>query len=320
MRQLQPGMPASVGRRSVIFSHINEERENDCHQRQAAVAMDAKIAKIAVRCLYTELSLYPKPGLVSLIDNGSHTDMNATSFMRSLFALRHYFKSITQAGYEQASFSQLKKLGIAAEQRMMLATKGINTHRGAIFSLGMLCATTGCLSAQNITPTPDAIRQTLLEQWGTELRLHGQNSSPESDNTSNGIRVAQRHGASGAREEIASGLPSVFDIALPALCNTLNAGRTMYEARIDTFFALMAHISDTNVYHRGGADGAMIVKEQAQSFINAGGTAHPDWYHKALACHQLFSAKRLSPGGAADLLAATCFVHEIHEICDGELV
>ena len=87
--------------------------------------------------------LYPKPGLVSLVDNGSHTDMNAATFMRSLFALRHYFAAICRAGAQAAPFSDLRRLGMAAERRMLAATGGVNTHRGAIFSIGLLCAASG---------------------------------------------------------------------------------------------------------------------------------------------------------------------------------
>jgi hypothetical protein len=99
------------------------------------------VARLAVRSLHEELCLYPKPGLVSLVDTGSHDDMDAVTFMRSLFSLRHYFKKICLAGWDNAPFAQLKQLGIAAEAAMLKATRGINTHRGAIFSLGMLCAT-----------------------------------------------------------------------------------------------------------------------------------------------------------------------------------
>jgi triphosphoribosyl-dephospho-CoA synthase len=92
---------------------------------------------------------------------------------------------------------------------------------------------------------------------------------------------------------------------------TLAAGRSMYQARIDALFALMAHVSDTNVYFRGGALGASVVKRQAAAFIAMGGTAHPDWRSYALDCHRALVARKLSPGGAADLLAATCLVHAI---------
>ena len=111
-----------------------------------------------MRSLYDELSLYPKPGLVSLVDNGSHCDMDAGTFMRSLFALRRYFFHIAAAGAANAPFSELKRLGIAAERRMLAATGGVNTHRGAIFCIGMLCAAAGRCKALGLPIHPGAAR------------------------------------------------------------------------------------------------------------------------------------------------------------------
>ena len=85
----------------------------------------------------------------------------------------------------------------------------------------------------------------------------------------------------------------------------------MTHARIDTLFALMAHISDSNVYHRAGPEGAQTVREHARRFIDLGGTARADWQSAALDSHRVFVQQRLSPGGAADLLAASCLVHAI---------
>lgn len=267
----------------------------------------AQVARIAVRCLYTELTLYPKPGLVSLVDNGSHTDMNAATFMRSMFALRRYFGTICQAGIDGAPFGRLKQLGIEAEKRMLKATAGINTHRGAIFSVGLLCAAIGRARAQSMRLTPSTLRAVLLLTWGEELAGH----TAECGSASNGLRAAALHGASGAREEAALGFPSVFEVALPALAATLAAGRGHYLARIDTLFALMAHMSDTNVFHRAGSEGAALVRERARYFLDLGGTAHPAWKETALHCHREFVASRISPGGAADLLAAACLVHSV---------
>jgi triphosphoribosyl-dephospho-CoA synthase len=73
----------------------------------------------------------------------------------------------------------------------------------------------------------------------------------------------------------------------------------------------MAELSDTNVYHRGGADGARVVRDMSVRFLECGGTAAADWEEQAVAAHRRFIAQRLSPGGAADLLAATCFVHAL---------
>jgi triphosphoribosyl-dephospho-CoA synthase len=264
-------------------------------------------ARLAVHSLYAELTLYPKPGLVSLVDNGSHDDMTAATFMRSMFALRHYFGRICRAGADDAPFSHLKPLGIEAERRMLAATGGINTHRGAIFSLGMLCAAVGRVHAQDIALTPESLRAILLTRWGDELATH---SVPRQEE-SNGLRAAREHGASGAREEAALGLPSVFIVALPALRQAHEETGCWDRARIQALFALMAHVSDTNVYYRGGAAGAALVRMLARRFIARGGVGRIDWLRYALACHRIFTRRRLSPGGAADLLAAACLLHRL---------
>jgi triphosphoribosyl-dephospho-CoA synthase len=270
-----------------------------------------EVARLAVGSLYTELCLYPKPGLVSPVDSGSHDDMNAATFMRSLFSLRHYFKDICLAGLNDAPFANLKQLGIAAEKAMLKATRDINTHRGAIFSLGLLCAAAGRARAQGTPMAPAALRATMLIRWGEELAMHAGAPSTPATASSNGLRVAARYAASGAREEGALGLPSVFEIGVPALQAARARGATMTMARIDALFALMAHISDSNVYHRAGPQGAQTVRTHAQRFLDAGGTANADWFGQALASHQVFVQRRLSPGGAADLLAASCLVQSI---------
>ncbi|WP_305822623.1 triphosphoribosyl-dephospho-CoA synthase MdcB [Massilia brevitalea] len=265
------------------------------------------IARHAMRSLYAELTLYPKPGLVSLVDNGSHDDMTAATFMRSLFALRHYFVHITRAGMEDAPFATLQRLGIDAENRMLRATGGINTHRGAVFCLGLLCAAIGNCRARGVALRPGAIRATLLMRWAGALAAHLDPGASDS----HGAQAGRRHGVGGARQEAALGLPSVFELALPVLRNTLAAGRGMRRARVDALFALMAHISDTNLYHRGGKEGALTVRRHAQAFVARGGTANDDWEAQALACHHAFVAARLSPGGAADLLAAACLLYAV---------
>lgn len=261
----------------------------------------AHIARLAVRSLYDELALYPKPGLVSLVDSGSHADMDASTFVRSLFSLRRYFAAIAFAGARGDGFDNLRDLGIDAERRMLHATGGINTHRGAIFSLGLLCAAAGASPDRR----PAAVRAALMACWGDALAAHCGALA------SHGAHARARYAAAGAREQAAAGLPAVFELALPVVRRTLAAGRGLRCARVDALFTLMAALSDTNVYHRGGTDGARIVRETALDFMARGGTADPTWEDAAVAAHRLFVAHRLSPGGAADLLAATCFVHAL---------
>ncbi|WP_343729712.1 triphosphoribosyl-dephospho-CoA synthase [Duganella sp.] len=308
----------------------------------ARSAFAREVARLAVRSLHAELCLYPKPGLVSPVDSGSHDDMDAGTFMRSMFALRHYFRQICLAGWDDAPFAQLKQLGIAAEAAMLKATHGINTHRGAIFSLGMLCATAGRARAQGTSLRPAALRAAMLIRWGEELAAHaaGPAAGPlpsvappaqaapavasarddgkaaVDEGLSNGLRVAARYAVSGAREEGALGLPSVFEIGIPALLASRARGATVTEERVDTLYALMAHISDSNVYHRAGPPGAQIVRDHAERFLAHGGTANVNWYADALHSHHVFMQHRLSPGGAADLLAACCLVQSLATLDD----
>jgi triphosphoribosyl-dephospho-CoA synthase len=299
MHELIAGCDASVHRAGLTAAPSGA--------RGGDLAFCAAIGRLAVRSLYAELTLFPKPGLVSLVDNGSHADMTAATFMRSLFALRRYFLRVTMAGMGQASFAALKQLGIEAEQRMLLATGGINTHRGAIFCLGLLCAAIGSCRAHGLPLSAPAVRAELLVRWGPALAVHTHPGTA----ASHGLKVAFRYAVSGARDEAARGLPSVFEVALPVLQRTLAAGRGPRRARIDALFALMGHISDTNLYHRGGAHGALTVRRHARDFLARGGTAAPDWEERARECHRIFVAHKLSPGGAADLLAAACLLHEL---------
>lgn len=307
MRELADGFSVH-DRRSTTSESI---LRSDPHSHRRDRKFCAELARMAVRCLYIELTLYPKPGLVSTIDNGSHQDMTAATFFRSLFALRHYFVRIAQAGINGERFSTLKQLGIEAEQEMLIATAGINTHRGAIFAMGLVCASIARCRALQRRPDAVNIRAVMLREWGAALMDHAKATTVNS----HGWQVAALHAASGAREEGALGFPSVFTIALPALQEALDAGRTAEESRIDALFSLMAHVSDTNVYYRGGEAGAQTVKHLARQFIAAGGTSNKDWRVRALACHHIFIEQRLSPGGAADLLAVACLLHESSRDC-----
>jgi triphosphoribosyl-dephospho-CoA synthase len=266
------------------------------------------IARVAVRSLYTELALYPKPGLVSFHDTGSHTDMDAATFMHSLFALRHYFAQIAAAGARAEPFCVLKQLGIAAERRMLCATGGVNTHRGAIFTLGLLAAAAGALRARGQAPTDAALRAVVVERWARRLRVAPVSST---DVPSHGELVAARHRIAGAREQALAGFPAVFDIALPALRAGLAAGADDTRALLHTLYCLLAQVADTNVLYRGGAPALAFVQTRAQAFLAAGSVFAREWRQRAEGLHRDCIARRVSPGGCADLLAAAWFVHRL---------
>ena len=273
--------------------------------RAPLAAVDtAALGRAATVALYDELALAPKPGLVSFIDNGSHRDMDAGTLLRSLFALRRYFPTIAAAGAADEDFAVLQQLGIAAEARMLAATGGINTHRGAIFTLGLLCAAAGLLLALGEALTPTALRATLMQRWSQDL-----DDLVRRPRVSHGRDVASRYGLRPAAVEATLGFPMLFDVALPALRRSAHLGPRL--ARLQALFELMAVLDDTNLAHRGGLEGLRWAQQQARQFLADGGAAQPDAIARAQALHAAFVARNLSPGGAADLLAAACWLDRV---------
>ena len=114
-----------------------------------------------------------------------------------------------------------------------------------------------------------------------------------------------------AGEEAALGFPTLFEVTLPVLQQTLQSGHGLRASRVQAFFATMAMLDDTNTAHRGGLVGAQFVKQSAQDFLQAGGVDQPDWVHAARQIHADFVARHLSPGGAADMLACACWLHAL---------
>jgi triphosphoribosyl-dephospho-CoA synthase len=244
---------------------------------------------------------------VSPVDAGSHDDMDMTTFMRSLFALRGYFSGIAAAGAEDADFGILQTLGIAAERRMLTATGGVNTHRGAIFCLGLLAAAAGWRHARGLPISRLDLGRTVAARWGDEIE------AAASPSESHGQQVARRYGAGGARWEAARGFPTLHEVAVPELCSALDRSGCARRASVQTLFAIMAVLDDTNLLHRGGMAGLTFVKEAAKRFLDRGGVFRSDWETEAVALHQACVARHLSPGGAADVLATAWFVHALSE-------
>ena len=272
----------------------------------------AYIARAAVRGLYQEVALEPKPGLVSLRDNGSHSDMTAATFMRSLFALRHYFAAIAEAGQRAAPLAVLQGLGSAAEARMLQATGGVNTHRGAVFSMGLLCAAAGALTAAGQPLAADRLQPTLLAQWGDSLQQMAE-AARQAPPRSHGQRAAQRFQLRSAREEAAAGFPTLFEVTWPALQSALASGQALRAAKVHALFATMAVLDDTNLAHRGGLQAMRWAQSQAAAFLARGSVWQADWLAQARQLHGAFVERRLSPGGAADLIAGACFMHSLQD-------
>jgi triphosphoribosyl-dephospho-CoA synthase len=266
----------------------------------------AEIAACAVQCVLAELETWPKPGLVSHVDCGSHEDMDANLFRLSAAAIAPYFHALAQAGAQGCEMNLLRVIGLDAERAMLEATSGVNTHRGAIFGLGLLCAAAGARTAGRI-PADCSLGAAVGILWGRSILqgpvlLH-----------SHGSGARRRFGAGGARIEAAHGFPTVYQVGLPALrAASRDVPNDAEAARAAACFALIASLEDTNLLHRGGVAGLEFARRTARAFLEEGGVSRPDWRARAQSVHESFVARRLSPGGSADLLALTLFV-QAHE-------
>ncbi|WP_082503728.1 triphosphoribosyl-dephospho-CoA synthase MdcB [Methylobacterium sp. Leaf117] len=262
--------------------------------------LSRRIARLATACLHRELATYPKPGLVSHVDSGSHSDMDAGRFRASADALEPFFAELAEAGAAGAEMAHLRRIGLAAEAAMRAATGGVNTHRGAIFGLGLLSAAAG---ASGMRPAAGSLGAHVRARHADAI-LDG----PELLHAP-GARARRRHGVGGAPAEAAAGFPSLYGTGLPALRRARALRPDAPEAaRVEACLALVACLEDTNLLHRGGPEGYAFARAEAARFIAAGGIAPDDWFSRAEALHRAFVARRLSPGGAADLLAMTLFV------------
>jgi triphosphoribosyl-dephospho-CoA synthase len=261
----------------------------------------AAIAEAARSSLIEELETWPKPGLVSHVDNGSHNDMDANTLRSSIEAITPYFGALAQAGAQGAAMGRLRRIGLDAEAAMLRATGTVNTH-GTIFGMGLLCAAAGRRSS-GMVRAGEQLGRVVARVWGEGIL--GGPVLPHS----HGQRARLRYGAGGARQQAAEGFPCAYEIGIPALAEGEWLSRGDAEAaRVHATFALIAVLEDTNLLHRGGPAGLSFARAATAEFLKRGGIGRPDWLADAAKIHAAFTARHLSPGGAADLLAMSLFL------------
>ena len=266
---------------------------------------------LAVQSLIDEVHTTPKPGLVDRRNNGSHKDMDIRLFEISAQALQSYFKACVQIGQETAhlapeeTFPLLRAAGLEAEKTMFSATGGVNTHKGAIYTLGILCGSVGRLwSAEQ----PIADSSDILAECANIVRTSVPADFASAKGKTAGEQLYLQQGIRGIRGEIAEGLPSVRNIGLPRFRQFLADGFSENDAGAYTLLHLIANVADTNLYKRGGEAGAQWATKAASALLSA--EQHPA-IRQIEALDDGFIARDLSPGGCADLLAATYFLQKL---------
>jgi triphosphoribosyl-dephospho-CoA synthase len=188
---------------------------------------------------------------------------------------------------------------------MLRATGGSNAHRGAIWIVGLLCAAAAM--------SPLSAPFVLCAQAAAIARFDDR-FAPAPKALSNGARVVQRFGVAGARGQAADGFPHVLEAGLPALHRSRANGATEDEARLDALLAIIATLDDTCVLHRGGRAALEAAQSGARDVLQAGGAAQPQGRAALTRLDHRLTELNASPGGAADLLAATLFLDTLPRV------
>ncbi|TAL53289.1 triphosphoribosyl-dephospho-CoA synthase [Pandoraea sp.] len=269
----------------------------------AAHRSAARLAREAVTALLDEVMLTPKPGLVDLRGCGAHDDLSWPLMCRSACALLPSFHAMALASWQAPLGSMLREqvgaLGRRAEAAMLHATDGVNTHRGAIWALGLLVSA----AAQRPRERAPGI---IAERAGALARLTDRHAPASTGHK--GEHACLAYGVGGARAQAQAGFPHVVHAALPALWQARARGDHENAARLNALLAVMASLDDTCVLARGGPDALAATQAGARAVLDAGGAATLPGRRALAALARRLLGLRVSPGGAADLLAAALFL------------
>lgn len=270
------------------------------------LSLAERLADMAVDALIDEADLSPKPALVDRRGNGAHTDLHLGLMHASALSLWPAFKEMAEAALDCGEIGlplreALGRIGREGEVAMLTTTGGVNTHRGAIWALGLLVAAVALESESSVAGavTLRAARLALLNDRYAPQPL------------SHGAQVAQRYGVRGAREEAQLAFPAVTGLGLPQLKRSRAAGAGEQNARLDALLAIMTTLADTCVLYRAGEPGLQAMQQGAKAVLDAGGSASLGGRRQLHALDQQLIALNASPGGAADLLAACLFLDRI---------
>jgi triphosphoribosyl-dephospho-CoA synthase len=274
------------------------------HCSPGAAERSRLLAALASQALIAEAELTPKPGLVDQRGSGAHQDLSLDLMRLSATCLEPYFVAMSSTSVGRDADSSLRQelaaIGREAETVMCKVTRGINTHKGAIWNLGLLVAAAARRegrTARQIAAAAGAIAR-LPDRAQPELITHGD-------------IVRNRYGATGARGEASNNFPHVVEFGLPTLREQRAATSCEETCHLDVLLSLMSHLDDTCVLYRGGSEALSFVKSGAQTVLMAGGSGSATGRKLMRELDRELIARHISPGGSADLLAATIFLDAV---------
>lgn len=295
-----------------VCGQVDISRAELSHARYCERRSSAEfLAYGAVWALNEEANLSPKPGLVDARGCGAHSDMNLEMLHRSARSLWGTFAGIAEEAWQAGESISLRErlawLGRDGERNMLRTTRGVNTHRGAIWTLGLLCTGAAMLwgkrdSVENICEQASRIAR-LPDSYTSRIKSHGE-------------KACQEFGVRGARGEAESGFRHIIEIGLPMLRRSRSQGLTEEFARLNALVAIMADLDDTCLLHRGGLTAIALAKAGAKAILQLGGASTPDGFSALCGLDCGLLRLNASPGGSADLLAGVLFLDFIERTFD----
>ena len=249
------------------------------------------VADLAERALGIELDTTPKPGLVDKQDNGAHKDMDYALMSKSISALRPYLTRLAVESAKGIDSAKIKEIGIEAEKAMLKATGGVNTHKGALFCIGLSVAV-----ASRLACSEGAVRDYSFK----ELVSRAAAEIPAAEGT-HGAEAKKSFKVGGALENARQAYPELFADWLPYYRSLKNDPYRCHK----TLLRIMSTLDDTNILHRRGAEGLARAKSEAARLLE-------DFSESGLASlNRDFISEGISPGGSADMLSLTIFTDSI---------
>lgn len=295
----------------------------------------AFVGRLCRQALLREVYTTPKPGLVDLRNTGAHRDMDVALFETSAGAIESYFAACYQEGLNHCGqpedlFSCLRTLGVQAEKDMFSATGGVNTHKGMIFSLGIICGALGILSAKKgfadveellmlagriAVPAFDADLRPLQRE--EEIMSPAEKQDPEAANGKRNLSTAGekqylRYGITGIRGEAASGFASIRKCAWPFFQSMREQGESSERAGMLTLLKLITEVTDTNMIARAGLETQQRLQKQVRELLEQDSLPTTE---EIEALDDTFIRENVSPGGCADLLAIVYFLQQLMILC-----
>ena len=267
------------------------------------------VAHLATRALKAELNTTPKPGLVDTHDSGAHRDMDHALMMRSIRAMHPYFVRLATLGYDSPQLpahNDIVSIGLEAEKAMFKSTGGVNTYKGALFSMGLaLTAATYIIGRGKVATTTHG-KEYVPGDLLSAIIIQLANGFPDTRGT-HGSQAKQAAQAGGS-------LKSALDNAREGYTQLFEEWLPFYETRIKgddsyvkhkTLLRIMCDLDDTNIVYRTDYDTMQQVKTQARHLLEDFSEAGIEDMNRD------FVGRNISPGGSADMLALVVFLFGI---------